>query len=82
MLGAISAAHLGWPIFLAEFASRGSYFLDVGRYVGLVRFLKNLTIQNRDYTCTFTSVHTVAAEMVVAVAEIRLATNDSEICFC
>jgi hypothetical protein len=47
MLGAISAAHHGWLIFPADCASRGFYFLDVGCYVGLVRFSeKNLTMQN------------------------------------
>ena len=40
MLGAISAAHHGWLIFLANGASGGSDFLDVGHYVGLVQFLK------------------------------------------
>jgi hypothetical protein len=34
MLGAISATHHGWSIFCAEFASQGSDFSDVGRYIG------------------------------------------------
>ena len=38
MLEAISATHHGRPIFPENCDSRESNILDVGRYVGLVRF--------------------------------------------